>query len=80
VNVENLGNLDLGSSLAVEGLDGVSLRLGQAAVAWYVRLSLWIEPEVSIAPDVFANLKCAGIMNSSRKKGFHLYREHNIVC
>ena len=67
MNVENLSNLDLGSSLAVKGLDVVSLGLSQAAVAGHFRFSLVIEPEASTAPDFSANLNCAGILNPSLK-------------
>ena len=63
MNVENLSNLDLGSSLAIKGFDGVSLGLGQAAGAWHFRFSLVIEQEASAAPDFFADLNCAGVLN-----------------
>jgi hypothetical protein len=68
VDVENLSNLDLASFLAVKGFDGVSSGLGQAAVGWHFRFSLVIEPEASKAPDFFANLNCAGILNPSNQR------------
>ena len=61
----------------MKGLDGVSFGFGQAAVAWHFRFSLVIEPEASTAPDFFANLNCAGVLNPSSEK--FIYSKSDLI-